>query len=72
MVQYVNNNNNFVCDENEESKPQIRTHVIYVSNKNVVTLIVKFLTRSRNIEQINKYINIRNKINLDTCLTVHC
>lgn len=56
MVQYVNNNNNLVCDETEGSKPQIKTYVIYVS-KNVVTLIIKFLTRSRNIEQTNKYIN---------------
>jgi hypothetical protein len=35
-------------------KPQIRKHVIYVSNKNAVTLIIKFLTRSRNIAQTNK------------------
>jgi hypothetical protein len=53
MVHYVNNNNNFVCDETEDSKPQIRMHVNYVSNKNVVTVISKFLARSRNIEQTN-------------------
>jgi hypothetical protein len=64
---HVNNNNIFVCDETEDSKPQIRTHVIYASNKNVVTLISKFLARSRNIEQTNKHINARNKIKLLLC-----